>query len=101
MSDYYTKNESDLVHHEIRGAVTTEIQALQNVMKTQIDGLATKEDAAEIMRLVRSINFGIKFSQISWNVIVGIGGFIAAIGAIFVFFKFILAGLITWALTKA
>lgn len=100
MVDIYTKEEAEQAHQEIRGAVTAEIQALQNVMKTQIEGLATKEDAAEIMRLVRSINFGIKFSQISWNVIVGIGSFLAAIVAIFVFIKFVLAGIILWALEK-
>lgn len=100
MSDFYTKEEADQIHTELRGAITSEIQALQATMNLHLEGLATKEDTREILDLIKRINFGVKFSKISWHVIVGIGGFISAVIAIALLFKFVIAGIITWALAR-
>lgn len=100
MADFYTKEEEDLAHAQIRGAVTTEIQALQNVINEQMKGLATKEDTTEIINFLRGYKLGVGIFKISFHTIVTVGGFLAAIAAIAVFIKFVLAGVITWALSR-
>jgi hypothetical protein len=101
MAGYYTKEEDDAAHAQIRGAITTEIQAMQNVINDQMKGLATKDDTKEIINFLRGYKLGIGIFRISFHTIVTIGGFLAALAAIAVFIKFVLAGLITWALGKA
>lgn len=79
MSDYYTKEQADQIHNELRGAVTTEIQALQNVINEQMKGLATKEDTKEIINFLRGYKLGVGIFKISFHTIVTMGGFLAAL----------------------
>lgn len=101
MPDSYTKEEDDSIHEQMRGAITTEIQAMQNAINEQIKGLATKEDTTEIINFLRGYKLGVGIFKISFHTIVTVGGFLAALAAIAVFFKFVLAGIISWALSKA
>ena len=105
--DYYSKEEVDKQRHEFMTTVTAELQGMQAVInknnadiREAMEGLATKDDVKAIGTFIKNMNFGVGVFKISWHVIATVGGFISAVVAIALFFKFIVAGFIGWALTK-
>lgn len=107
MTDYYTKEEVDRKHAEMLSAINAELQGMQSVMNAEtakmreaMTGLATKEDTGEILNLIKNIRFGVGMFKISWHAIVTIGGFISAFVAVVVFFKFVLGGVVSWAIAS-
>lgn len=106
--DYYTKDEIDQQRQSITTSVTAELQGMQAVInknnseiRAAMEGLATKEDVKAIGNFIKNMNFGVGVFKISWHIIATVGGFISAIVAIGLFFKFIAAGIIGWILTKS
>lgn len=62
--------------------------------------LATKDDIKEVLNFMKNVNTGVSIFKISWHTIAVVGGFISAVVAIVVFIKFVLVGIISWALSK-
>jgi hypothetical protein len=90
----YTIEQADKIHDEMRGAITTEIQTMQSVMKIQMDGLATKKDVQEVIKFVKNVDTGVSFFRISGRLLAQVGSFIAAIVAIYLAIKFFLGAVI-------
>jgi len=82
MADHYSREESDLLHENMRGAITAEIRGVQSAMNARIDKLATKEDLDAMMKKIEPVTDAYKAMLLSRGFIVGLAGVVLAISAI-------------------
>lgn len=62
----------------------------------RLDDIATKEDIAQLMNFMKSVNIGLGIFNFSWNNASKIGSFIIFLLAIFAIVKYGIFGAVAW-----
>lgn len=101
-------NEKILIQHMEEDAkfqadtriIHAEFLAKVEVLEKKMEGVATKEDIAELKEFMKSVNVGIGIFRFTWNNASKIGAFILILGALYIFFKVGIMGLFAWLFGK-
>lgn len=79
--------EDDAKFQEDTRIIHAEFLAKVEVLEKKMEGVATKEDIAEVLEFMKSINVGLGIFRFSWNNASKIGFFILFIGGLIMAFK--------------